>query len=373
MINGKKILIVTTVDSMIGCFLLGHIKQLQDAGNVVECACHETGFWFKEMQGNGIVVHEVPFARNPLHPRNLKAQKVLEKIVEEGKFDLIHCHTPVGGVMGRRVAKKFKIPCLYIAHGFHFFKGAPLVNQLIYKTIEKHYSKLTDALVTMNEEDYKAALKMKAKRVYKINGIGYDESKFELINESEKLALKNELGIQEGDVVIISVGELNANKNHIAVIKSLARLNLKNVKYFICGRGERKEEYENLIAKLGLKDNVKLLGYRRDINNILQISDIFIMPSLREGLPMSMLEAMNVGLPILAFNIRGCNDLVKSNENGFLVNPKEKYPFDAEILKLVKNAKLRDEFGKNGKKFAKTYNLSNVLSQMEQIYDQILN
>lgn len=368
MITGKKILVVTTTDSMIGQFLLPHIKALTDAGNVVECACHKTGFWFDEMIKNGLVVYEVPFARNPLHPSNFKAQKKLNNIVKNGKYDLIHCHTPVGGVLARRSAHKFKIPVLYTAHGFHFFKGAPMVNRLVYKTIEKHYAKYTDALVVMNEEDFEAAKKMRAKRVYKISGIGLTHKQK---SNTDLNALKTELGINEKDTVLISVGELNKNKNHEAILKALAQLRLKNVKYFVCGRGNRLDEYNEFINANALNDSVKFLGYRRDVDDLLKISDVFIMPSKREGLPLSMMEAMDVGLPIIGSDIRGCRDLIDGN--GYLVDLKNPEGFKTAICELVNSPEKREKMAEVGKENIKKFYIENVLKQMEKIYDDIFS
>ncbi len=368
MITNKRILIVTTTDSMIGQFLLPHIKQLTDSGNIVECACHKTGFWFDEMVKDGLKVYEIPFARNPLKPINLKAKKMLLKLCKENKYDLIHCHTPVGGVMGRIVGKKLNIPVLYIAHGFHFYKGAPLINTLIYKNIEKHYAKFTDALVVMNNEDFEAAKKMKAKRVYKINGIGLPQQKTSA-GDLEKLKL--ELNISDDDIVLLSVGELNENKNHIAVLKALLKLDLNNIKYFVCGRGNKLDFYNEFIKENNLANNVKFLGFRRDILDILKLTDIFIMPSIREGLPVSIMEAMDAGLPIIASNIRGCVDLVTNN--GILVNLENENGFADAIKTLVDNKDLREQMGKNSKTNIKGFYIDTVLGQMEKFYDDIFN
>lgn len=368
MITNKRILIVTTTDSMIGQFLLPHIKQLTDSGNIVECACHKTGFWFDEMVKDGLRVYEIPFARNPLKPTNLKAKKMLLKLCKENKYDLIHCHTPVGGVMGRIVGKKLNIPVLYIAHGFHFYKGAPLINTLIYKNIEKHYAKFTDALVVMNNEDFEAAKKMKAKRVYKINGIGLLQQKTSA-GDLEKLKL--ELNISDDDIVLLSVGELNENKNHIAVLKALLKLDLNNIKYFVCGRGNKLDFYNEFIKENNLSNNVKFLGFRRDVLDILKLTDIFIMPSIREGLPVSIMEAMDAGLPIIASNIRGCVDLVTNN--GILVNLENENGFADAIKTLVDNKDLREQMGKNSKTNIKGFYIDTVLGQMEKIYDNIFN
>lgn len=371
MISQKKILIITTTDSMIGQFLLPHIKHLQDNGNIVECACHKTGFWFEDMVKSGIKVHEIPFARNPLKSTNLTAKKQLYKLCEENKYDLIHCHTPVGGVMGRLAGKKFNIPVLYIAHGFHFYEGAPLLNTLVYKNIEKHYSKYTNALVVMNEEDYSAAKKMNAKKVYKINGIGFCNANFK--DNSKKEELIKELGIGKEDKVLLSVGELNVNKNHIEILNALNEIKDKPFKYFICGRGPLNEKYEEFIYDNGLENKVKLLGFRKDINDILNLTDIFIMPSLREGLPMSMMEAMEKGIPVIASNIRGCKDLIIDGVNGLLVDLEEENGFKDAICKLLDNEDLRKEMGENNKVKIKEYYIENVLKQMEPIYDEIFN
>ncbi|MBQ7579343.1 MAG: glycosyltransferase, partial [Clostridia bacterium] len=285
-----------------------------------------------------------------------------------GNYDLIHCHTPVGGVMGRMMGKKYKIPVLYIAHGFHFYKGAPLINRLVYKTIEKYFARFTDALVTMNEEDYLAAKKMKAKNVYKIDGIGY-EKQHKIDNVED---LKSDLNIKDDDFVILSVGELNKNKNHIAVIDALHNINDLSIKYLICGRGPKKEYLENVIEQYGLDSNVKLLGYRKDIDRILNLANVFVMPSIREGLPMSMMEAMDAGLPIIASDIRGCKDLVENNKNGILVNLKDKNGFINAIKTLRNDLLLCEQFGNKNKELIEKYRTNKILSQMEKIYDHIL-
>ena len=175
MLTNKKIMMIASTDNMIWQFMIPHIKHLQELGNEVECVCSKTGFWFDELKEKyGFIVHEIDFGRNPLKLKNIKAYKNLKKLQKERNFDFVYCQQPVGALMGRLFAKKFKIPCMYTAHGFHFFKGCGLANKYVYKPVEHWLSKYTDVLVTINEEDYQSALKMKAKKVYKINGIGID-------------------------------------------------------------------------------------------------------------------------------------------------------------------------------------------------------
>ena len=133
MLTNKKIMVVATTDNMIWQFLIPHIQHLQRLGNAVECVCAKTGFWFDELQTKyGFVLNEINFARNPIKPQNIKGFKQLVNLQKQKNFDVIYCQQPVGGVMGRKLAKKFHLPCIYTAHGFHFYKGCPLINKLVY-------------------------------------------------------------------------------------------------------------------------------------------------------------------------------------------------------------------------------------------------
>jgi hypothetical protein len=177
-------MMITTTDNMIWQFMIPHIKHLQSLGNTVECVCSKTGFWFDELRDKfGFTMHEIDFERSPLKLKNIKAYKKLKQLQKERNFDLIYCQQPVGGLMGRLIGKKFKIPVIYTAHGFHFFKGNSKIKNIIFKTIEKHYAKYTTALITINDEDYAACQKWKSKKKYKINGIGVDLTKY-CINEN---------------------------------------------------------------------------------------------------------------------------------------------------------------------------------------------
>ena len=354
MLQNKKILIVTTSDDFIDRFLLPHIKYLEDAGNVVECACNESGFWFKEMEKKGLVLHKIDFPRNPLSTKLIKARKSLFNLVKQNKYDLIICHQPVGGVMGRMVGHKYKIPVIYVAHGFHFFKGCPKKN-LVYKAVEKHYSRYTDALVTMNEEDYQSALKFKAKRVYKINGIGFDENVYKRSSLEDCNKLKQELNIEDKYFVCVSIGELNDNKNHIAVLKAIAQM----------------EEYQNFINENNLQNVVSLLGFRKDIPTILSVANCFIMSSLREGLPRSIMEAEVLGLPCIVSDIRGCRDLVTDGKGGFVIDFSNTDLVTTKINTLKEDKNLCDSFGKFNQEFIKDYTLQVVLQQMKKIYEEI--
>ena len=210
---------ITTTDNMIWQFLIPHIKHLQEMGNEVHCVCAKTGFWFEELKNTyGFTMHEINFGRNPISLNNLKRYNDLVCLQKREKFDLVYCQQPVGGLMGRLVGKKFKIPVIYTAHGFHFFKGCPLKNKVVFKTAEKWLSKYTDILITMNEEDYQAARKMKAKKVFNINGIGFDVNKYN--NENfDKIEFRKSLNVEDGDQVILTVSEFIKRKKDSSLQK----------------------------------------------------------------------------------------------------------------------------------------------------------
>lgn len=348
----EKVLILASVASMIDQFNIPNIKLLQNIGYEVHVACNfESGNTcsFEKIQRlkeylNELSVkyYQINFERNILKiTDNLKAYKEVKNILLENKYKFLHCHSPIGGVVGRIAGHKTQTKVIYTAHGFHFFKGAPLINWLLYYPIEKYLSKYTDILITINQEDYKRAQTFYAKKVEYIPGVGIDTEtiKNTLVDKKRK---REELDLTEENIVLLSVGELNKNKNHSIVIKALAKINNPNIYYLICGQGNLKEELQGLIKKLNLEKNVKFLGFRKDIYELCKISDIFVFPSKREGLSVALMEAICCNLPIICSNIRGNNDLVENEINGFLVkNSIEEY--GKKINFLIKDK----EFYKN--------------------------
>jgi len=370
MFTNKKVMMIATTDNMIWQFLIPHIKHLQENGNIVECVCAKTGFWFDELKDKyGFTMHEINFARNPFKPANIKAYKKLKQLQKQNKYDLIYCQQPVGGMMGRLIGKKFKIPVIYTAHGFHFYKGCSFMAKLVYKTVEKWLSKYTDILITINEEDFEAAKKMKAKHVFKINGIGIDENKFK-VEEFDKKEFKNKLGLNDQDKVILTVSEVNKNKNYITMLKVIQNLVKKdeNIKFVSCGTGVWTEKIHSFAKELGIEQNCIFLGYRKDIAKIMQISDIFIHASFREGLTLSVMEAMNFGLPCVVSNVRGNRDLVVEGKGGFVVEPEDVDNFVEKITLLLKNQGMYNNFVSFNVQESKKYLVSEVKKQLEEIY-----
>ena len=374
MFTNRKVMMIATTDNMIWQFMLPHIRHLQEHGNVVECVCARTGFWFDELkEQHNLVVHEIDFGRNPIKFKNIKAYKQLKKLQEERKFDLVYCQQPVGGMMGRLVGKKFKIPVIYTAHGFHFFKGCPLVNKLVYKPVEKWLSKYTDILITINEEDYQSALKMKSKKVFKINGIGIDSHKIKF-EDFDKIAFRHELGLTENDKVILTVSEINQNKNYISMLETMKILveKDKSYKFVSCGTGVWKDKIKNFAKELGIEENVIFLGYRKDIGKIMQITDVFFHASYREGLTLSVMEAMSFGLPCVVSNVRGNRDLIVDGKGGFICEPTDAQNFAVKIEYLLNNLEDYRLMGEFNKQESKKYTIEEIKKQLEKIYEAVV-
>lgn len=367
--NKKVLFTATVVKTHINVFHMPYLKWFKEQGYELHVAAKNDFVNEPCIIPNCDKFYDINFARFPFSEANIKAYMQLKKIIMENNYDIIHCHTPVAGVLTRLAARNCKnTTVIYTAHGFHFFKGAPLLNWLIYYPLERFCAKFTDKLITINKEDYERAKQFSLRKngkVYYVPGVGIDLEKIQNIKVDIKQK-KKELGIPEKVPVLLSVGELNKNKNHGIVLQALSNLTDKKFIYLICGRGGLQTELEKKVKEYKLSNKVKLLGYRKDVIEILKISDFFIFPSKREGLPVSILEAMACDLPVIASNVRGNRDLI-DKENLF-------EPDDIEVLIKILKTKLKDfENGKLQKvqyKNLEQYSLKNVLKQMAEIYKE---
>lgn len=310
--------------------------------------------------------YDIPFERSPIKPGNITSYKKLKKIIDEGEYDILHCHTPVGAMIARLAAIKARkkgTHVIYTAHGFHFFKGAPLLNWLIYFPVEWVCSFLTDTLITINHEDYAFAKKhMHAKKIEYVPGVGIDLDKFGVssVNVSE---VREELSIPDGKVWMLNVGELIPRKNQELLIRAIA--DISEIYLTIAGRGELQEQLENTIRELHLEERVKLLGYRNDISDLCQAADIFALPSIQEGLSVALMEAMACGKPVVCSAIRGNTDLIDS-EGGVLFDPHRVAAIRESILSIL--ARDRMAMGRHNVAKIRHYSLSAVLKQMQSVY-----
>ncbi|MDF2787345.1 MAG: hypothetical protein K0S80_443 [Neobacillus sp.] len=374
-----KILYVTTISNTINAFLIPHIKLLIEQGNQVGLAFNTVQEISPELIKLGCKVHHVEFQRSPFKKENHIAYKKIKRIVIEEGYKLVHVHTPVASFVTRFACRNIPdIKMVYTAHGFHFFKGAPKKNWFLYHSLEKIAARWTDALITMNEEDYKSAKKLKLRNsgtTFKVHGVGLDLKKFSPQTIQEKNKLRKEYGFNPQDFILINVGELCYRKHQDLLIKSLYLLKdrIPVIKLLLVGDGEMLSVYKELVKRLGLEKKVEFLGFRQDIPNLMLISDIAISTSRQEGLPVNVMEAMATGLPLVVTDCRGNRDLVSSGENGIVVDLNDSQICANAIEKLYKSKELRGNFINKSQDYIKEYSVENVLCEMKEIYSLFSN
>ncbi|MBP3506578.1 MAG: glycosyltransferase family 4 protein [Lachnospiraceae bacterium] len=373
----KKALIITTVSGFLIQFELSNVQILQDMGYEVHYASnfqvpvYLQSFDYKK---SGINIHPVPIQKKPWRlTQNIKAFFNIRSLVKRENFQLIHCHTPMGGVMGRLVTigMKHQPWILYTAHGFHFYKGAPMLKFIPYYIVERILALRTNCLITVNQEDYDYATKFQLRKnsfVRQIPGVGVSIDRFSANISKVK---RCDLNIPEDSLFLLSVGEINRNKNHITVLRAVAKLRNPRLFYGICGSGNANyvQYLKEEVSKLGIEQQVCFFGYQSEVTNYLNLVDVFIFPSIREGLGMAALEAMAAGLPIIAADNRGTREYMVDGYNGFVVSPLDVQGFADAIVKM-QSVSFRKRAGLNSRKQVQKFGKEHVNSIMKQIYQE---
>ena len=378
--NSKRILIVATVvKTHIMQFHIPTLKMFKDMGwetavaarndysNPDDCQIPYCDQFF-----------DIPFERIPFMPKNVECYKRLKDIIDQGNYRIIHCHTPVGGVLGRLAAAKARKKgsrVLYTAHGFHFYHGAPLQNWLMYYPVEKICSYFADDLITINQEDYCfAKRKFSAEKIHYLPGVGIDTTTFSpnVLTKEERSSMRAAFGVQPGQKMILSVGELISRKNYKTAIDAIAQLNTDQMRYCICGQGVLRSEIEEYAKSRGVGGSVVFLGYRTDISRICACADLFLHTSHQEGLPVAVMEAMACGAPVVASRIRGNVDLIEEGVNGLLCDPRDAEGFASQIRKLLEDPALSEKLRSNSLEKIKAFDRKTVMEQLAQIYHEVV-
>ncbi|MGI5096404.1 glycosyltransferase [Treponema socranskii] len=384
----RKALIVASVASMIDQFNIPNIKLLQTMGYEVDvatnfekgstCSQEKIEELKKKLFDMSVDAYQIDFDRKITNIKGIvKAINQLTAVVKGEKstifgekkhnfekYEFIHCHSPIGGVVGRLVAKKYSIKSIYTAHGFHFYKGAPLKNWLFFYPVELFFSWFTDILITINKEDFERSKRnFHAKKLYYVPGIGIDITKFKSNNKSRE-EKKRELGFKDTDILLLSVGELSKRKNHIAVIKALAKINNPNIHYIICGKGILEKEL--VVTARNESVNLHLLGFREDIDEICHISDLFVFPSLQEGLPVALMEAIACKIPVICSKIRGNTDLVV-NQDYMFADDSELCNVLERVLSTDNSKEIHDNY-----EHLKACDIKYVTESLQKIYNNAI-
>ncbi len=367
-----KILMVT---NRVKTYALGFqnvIIPLQQLGHEVFWAADFSNF-IGEISQIDCHIRQIDIVSYPFHKTNLKALKQIKEIIRVDHIDAVQCSTPIGGALGRIAAFQCGIRnIIYTAHGFLFFKGAPLINRTIYKLEEMILSRITDALITINPEDYEAAKQLHLRKrgnLFMVHGAGVKIGEIVNIDKDNK---RLSVGIPLDSCVIISAGDLNLNKNNHVIIKALGVLRNPNIYYLVCGVGPEEQNLRKLANKCGVKNNVLFLGYRTDMAELLKISDVFVMPSFREGVPRSLLEAMDLEKPCVGSKTRGIADLIVDGSGGFTCNPHKPNDFAEVLSKLINDKTLCESMGKFNHQKAKNFSYEIVRNEYLDIYSKIL-
>lgn len=315
--------------------------------------------------------YQISINTSPFNPCNIKALRQILHIIKAEKIEGVVCSTPIGGFLARIAAKIRGVkPVIYAAHGFLFFKGAPLINRTIYKWEEVLLAHWTDALITITNEDFEAAQKLKLRseeKPYLVHGAGVKTGVRVSKSREEK---RKELGIQDDAFVLLSAGFLNKNKNNKVVIDAISKMDDTSVIYLICGDGEKKNKLLNQAKKLGVSNQIRMLGYRTDLAEIMVASDVFVMPSFREGVPRVILEAMDLGVPCVGSKTRGIAELI--GDDRWLCSPQKAENFSTAFKNLQIDKNLRDEIGEKNRRRVKQYSMECVRQELYVIFKDVL-
>ena len=362
----KKVLFVATVSKHIIRFHLPYLKWFRDNGYETHVAANgEDEIPYCDFK------HLIPIERSPYSFKNIKAYFILKRIINTNKYSLIHAHTPMGGVLARLAARKARkkgCTVLYTAHGFHFYKGAPLLNWLLYYPVEKYLAKYTDCIITINSEDYEIVKRkhFKVKNFYKINGVGVNNERFKKPSDAVKQKLRIKHNYNANEFIIIYVAEFIKRKNHIFILKAIPHLaeKIPDLKVIFAGRGRLLNAMQKYSRKHKLSSYVQFTGFRTDIEELISLADIGVSASKQEGLGLNLVEEMFCGLPVVASENRGHKEIVIHGFNGFLFPQNDIQLFSDYLYSLYINVDLRKKLGENAilstTKFSDNYSLKTM-------------
>lgn len=379
----KRAIIVTALTGFVRAFLLYDISVLKELGYEVDCAANGKGDSESELDNEkyfnklDVKFHQIDFSSNkPISKKTVQSYWQLKNLFQKNKYDLILVHTPIPGVLVRLVAKNIRkknprLKVVYTTHGFYFHEKGSKKQNIIYYNIECLMSKYTDAIVTINNEDFVAAKTMKCKKIFHINGVGVDTKKYRIEN-FDRNGYRKKLNIPDSKIVLLSIGELSYRKNYQVAIKAMARIDNKNLVYLICGKGlvgaGIMDELKKIAVELGV--DVRFLGYRTDIPEIIASSDIGIIPSSREGLGLAGIEMLAGGIPVVGSSVQGIKDYIVNGETGYLADPYSEIEFSEGLKKLLNEEKRKQMISKCIK-MAKKFDNEISHNQIKKIYVEL--
>lgn len=381
----KKALLVTRVSGFVPQHEMNNVKILQEMGCEVHYATDLNNVVYgadnSRLEGSGIITHQIDFCRSPFSRKVKLAQRQLEHLMLQESFDLIHCHMPMSAVVARRAAQRVRkktgreIPVLYTAHGFHFCRGVRWTNWLYYP-VERHYARYTDRLILINDEDYRRGSRFPVRgKAVKINGVGIDLDRIDRELRDSRQDIRQLYGLPPDSIILVTVGELAPEKNHLLAVRMMAELRDMNISYLICGAGRMEETLRKTVQRLKIESKVRFAGYVENVPALLGQCDCFLFPSEREGLPVAVMEAMAVGLPVIAADIRGVHDLVENGKGGMLCRRFSVQEYAACVYQMFAGKAGEDLRGRMGRwncQRVRAFSKEITGEQMRHIYSEVM-
>lgn len=370
----KKVLLTATVQSHICQFHRPLANLLRQHGYEVHVAARDN---LSEKNGMRLdfadKIYNVNFARSPFSKHNITAYRQMKAILQEQQYDIIHCNTPMGGMITRLTANKYRkqgTSVFYTAHGFHFYEGAPKKNWLIYYPIEKSMAKLTDKLLTITTEDYMLACNKFKTNTYRLHGVGVNSEKYTVFSDEKKAEIRKRLGYDSDSPLLLCVGELLKNKNQAAILNAMPEIlsRYPQCRLIIAGNGSEEESLKQLAAQLHIEHAVDFLGYCLTLQEYENICSIAVSCSYREGLPLNIMEAMLCKKPVVASVNRGHKELVEHGKTGYLVSPDDSRGFAEAVIKLLSDSSLAHTLGENGFEKVQQFTDKSVIKELKEIY-----
>ncbi len=385
----KKVLLLTSVASMIDQFNMQNIEVLQNMGiepyvaaNFIKgntCTERELIALKQRLSDLHVPFYQIDFDRNAFNlVSDFRAYKQIKKICEDNNFAFIHCQSPIGGVIGRLVGKKNGIKTIYTAHGFHFFKGAGIKNWIFFYPIEKWLSNYTDVLIVMNMEDEQSAKvhRFGAKKTVMFEPVGVDLQHYGASNENRRAELRRKFGFKKDDYIMIFTGEFNKRKNQEFLIKSMQILKkrIPSSKLILFGKGPGMKKAQVLAEKLGVKDSVLFKGFCpfEELIEHYQLSNLFVSASKQEGLPKNLKEAMACGLPAVVSKIRGNVDLIVHNSGGLIYEKGDMNEFIENVCLIASDSTLSTQYGEYNLKRIEDFSEESARKRIREIYESVI-
>ena len=365
----KILLVANVAKEHVLKFHVPTIKKLKEEGWIVDVACGGT----EEIPycDRHIVL---PIDRSPFKGNIIKGISLLKKEIKENAYDIVYCHTEVGGIVGRLAARTFRkkgVKVVKLDHGFYFYKGASWLTWAIHYLIDKLLSKITDAFITINKEDYNVVNKhFKFCKSFYIDGIGVDPNRFIIENREQiRREYRKDMNIPQNAIVLVYLAELIENKNQTFLMDALkqAFCKRKDLYLVLAGIDHTEGRFEKYAEEIGIKDNVRFLGWRNDVNNLYAMSDICTASSIREGFGLNLVEAMYCGLPVIASRNRGHATIIRDGENGYLVDLGDVAGFADKIVSLANDADIRKRFVEVANKEKTKFSSDTIVNKLYNI------